>query len=103
MLSSSHILAFLDIGGGELMIIFLVILLLFGGQRLPELAKGLGKSMREFKKVSSGVEEEIKRAMDDTPSPSRPAPLKPVTKSLPPEAAATPPAPTVTPPDDRTA
>ena len=61
--------AFLDVGTPELLLIFFVILLLFGGQRLPELAKGLGKSVREFKKATAGVEEEIKRAMDETPAP----------------------------------
>jgi len=60
--------AILDVGTPELLLIFFVILLLFGGQRLPELAKGLGKSVREFKKATAGVEEEIKRAMDEQPT-----------------------------------
>ena len=48
--------AFLDgIGGSEMMIIMLIVLLLFGGNKMPELAKGLGKSIREFKKAASGV------------------------------------------------
>lgn len=62
--------AFLDVGTPELMLIFFAILILFGGQRLPELAKGLGKSIREFKKASAGVEEEIKRAIESAPEPS---------------------------------
>lgn len=71
-----HTLAFIDgLGGGEMLLIFFVILLLFGGQRLPELARGLGKSIREFKKATSGVEDQIKRALDD-PEPPR-APKKP--------------------------
>ena len=41
-----------------------VALLLFGGKKLPELAKDLGKAMREFKAATSGMEAEIKRAMD---------------------------------------
>ncbi len=49
--------------------ILLVALLLFGSQRLPELARNLGKSMREFKRATSGLEEELRRAMD-TPAPS---------------------------------
>jgi len=61
-------LAFIEgLGGGEMLLIFFVILLLFGGQRMPELARGLGKSIREFKKATAGVEEQIKRAMDDEP------------------------------------
>ena len=39
-------------GGGEWVLILLVLLLLFGGTKLPALAKGLGQSMKEFKKAS---------------------------------------------------
>ena len=48
------------IGMPELLIILLVILLLFGAKRLPELAKGLGKGIREFKDATKHVENEIK-------------------------------------------
>lgn len=65
-------LAFIDgLGGGEIIVIFLVVLMLFGGQRLPELARGLGKSVREFKKATSGVENEIKRVLEEPPPPPR--------------------------------
>ncbi len=40
-------------GPQELLIVFFVVLLIFGGKKLPELAKGLGKGIREFKKASS--------------------------------------------------
>jgi sec-independent protein translocase protein TatA len=43
------------IGTGELIVIFCIFLLLFGGKRLPELAKSLGKGIREFKKAASGI------------------------------------------------
>lgn len=43
------------IGTGELIVIFCVILLLFGGKRLPELAKSLGKGIREFKLACNGA------------------------------------------------
>jgi sec-independent protein translocase protein TatA len=52
------------IGGPELMMILFIVLLLFGANRLPELARGFGKSMREFKKAASGVEEEFRQAMN---------------------------------------
>jgi len=59
-------LAFIDgIGGPELMMILFVVLLLFGGEKLPEFARGLGKTMREFRKAAGNVEDEFKRAIDD--------------------------------------
>ncbi|ALL08811.1 hypothetical protein AQ505_15025 [Pedobacter sp. PACM 27299] len=48
-------------GSGEIMVILAVALLLFGGKKLPELAKGLGKGIREFKDASEGVKREIHR------------------------------------------
>jgi len=70
-------LAFIDgVGGPEMVLIFLLILLLFGGKKLPDFARGLGKSMREFKRAAAGVEDEIKRAIDSAPS-SEPPPTKP--------------------------
>lgn len=62
-------LAFLDVGMPELVLILFVALLLFGGKKLPELARGLGQSIREFKKASAGIEEEIKRAIEAAPEP----------------------------------
>lgn len=60
--------AFIDgIGGPELMMIMFVVLLLFGADKLPELARGMGKTLREVKKATSGVEQEIKKAMEEPP------------------------------------
>jgi sec-independent protein translocase protein TatA len=56
-----------DLGGGEMMLILLVVLLLFGGDKMPQLAKSIGKSLREFKKAAAEVEQEIKRAIDEVP------------------------------------
>lgn len=50
---------FLNIGTPELILILGVALLLFGGNKLPELARGLGKGIREFKDASDGVKREI--------------------------------------------
>ena len=52
------------VGGPELLIILLIILLLFGAKKLPELAKGLGKSMKEFKKATQEVQDDFQEAMD---------------------------------------
>ena len=58
--------AFIDgLGGPEMVLIFVIVLVLFGGQKLPEFARGLGKSIREFKKAAAGVEEEFKRALEE--------------------------------------
>lgn len=65
-----------DIGGPELLLILFIFLLLFGANKMPELAKGLGKSIREFKKAASSVEEEVRRAMEEEPAkPAAPKPL----------------------------
>lgn len=55
----NSILLFMNIGGPEMILIFLVVLLLFGGKKLPELARGLGKGLREFKDASDGIKREI--------------------------------------------
>jgi sec-independent protein translocase protein TatA len=52
------------IGTTELIIIMFIILLIFGAKKLPELAQGLGKGIREFKKASNEIQEEFK--IDDT-------------------------------------
>jgi len=57
------------IGGWEILIILVAILLLFGGKRLPELARGLAKGIKSFKKEMKSVSSEVKDAMstdDDT-------------------------------------
>lgn len=51
-ISSCFFAGIMGLGGPELLLIFAVLLLLFGGAKLPELAKGLGKSIKEFKRAS---------------------------------------------------
>jgi sec-independent protein translocase protein TatA len=59
-------LAFIDgLGGPEMLLIFVIILMLFGKDKLPELARGIGKSMKELKKATTNVEEEFKRALQE--------------------------------------
>jgi sec-independent protein translocase protein TatA len=59
-------LAFIgSLGGQEIVVIFLIVLLLFGAKKLPELARGIGKSMGEFKKAREDFEKEITRAETD--------------------------------------
>ena len=52
-------------GGWEIVLILAVVLILFGAKKLPELAKGLGQGIKEFKKATNEVSNEINSAMDD--------------------------------------
>ncbi|MDA7610628.1 twin-arginine translocase TatA/TatE family subunit [bacterium] len=53
------------IGGPEMLVIFGILLLLFGAKKLPQLARGVGKSMGEFKKARSEFEDEIRKGAED--------------------------------------
>lgn len=72
------------LGGWEIVLILAVVLILFGAKKLPELAKGLGQGIKEFKKATNEVTSEINSAMDDNrysqprqidqqPEPTKPA------------------------------
>lgn len=68
--------------------IMFIVLLLFGADKLPELARGMGKTIREVKKATSGVEQEIKKAMDEEPAgKTLPKPTATVAQQPPPPAA----------------
>jgi len=56
------------LGYPEMVVIFLIILLLFGAKKLPELARGVGKSVGEFKKAKEEFEHEITRAEHEVTS-----------------------------------
>ena len=58
-----------NLGGGEIILILALILILFGARKLPELAKGLGQGIKEFKKATKEVTDEVQSAMDDHPTP----------------------------------
>lgn len=62
---TNTVLAFGMPGGWELVIIVLVIILLFGAKKIPELAKGLGKGIREFKDASKEIKDEIQEGIKD--------------------------------------
>lgn len=63
-------------GGWEIVLILAMALLLFGSKKLPELAKGLGQGIKEFKKATREVTDEMESAMQDThvPPPARKLP-----------------------------
>ena len=63
----------MSLGPWEIVLIILVIILIFGGKKIPELARGLGKGLREFKKTTreikdevDTVREDVKRSVDNT-------------------------------------
>lgn len=97
----THTLAFIEgLGGPELLLILFIVLLLFGANKLPELARGLGKSVKEFKKAASDVEHSFKEAMEEKREESaeakrfapKPITVAPAAAQPAPPAPATPPA-----------
>jgi sec-independent protein translocase protein TatA len=73
-----HFLAFL--GWGEIVLILAVVLILFGAKKLPELAKGLGTGIKEFKKASREITDDFQRTIEEEPPP---APRKVVSSETP--------------------
>ncbi len=65
-------LAMFGVGGWEVVLILAVVLLLFGAKKLPDLAKGLGTGIKEFKKATREVTDELQNAANDTPAPKAP-------------------------------
>ncbi len=55
----------MSLGPWEIVLIFVVLLLVFGGKKLPELARGLGQGLKEFKKATKDIKEEIKSTEND--------------------------------------
>lgn len=66
-MSSGWMMAFL--GWGEVVCILAILLLLFGAKKLPELARGLGKGIQEFKRATQDVQTELERAIEEPPPP----------------------------------
>ena len=59
----------LGMGPGEVVLIALVVLLLFGGKKIPELMRGLGRGVREFNDAKSGIKSEIQKGMNEEKNP----------------------------------
>jgi sec-independent protein translocase protein TatA len=58
-----------NLGGPDLFVLLLIVLVLFGAKRLPELARGLGQSMNEFKKAREDFDREVNRPESQSPPP----------------------------------
>jgi len=63
-----------SIGMPELILIFLAILLIFGAKRIPEIARGLGKGIKEFKSATREIQSELNVHVDDRPQIQQPRP-----------------------------
>jgi len=55
----------MSLGPWEIALVILVIIILFGGKKLPELARGLGLGLREFKKAKQEIKDEVKNVTDE--------------------------------------
>jgi sec-independent protein translocase protein TatA len=65
------------IGGWELVLILAVVLMLFGAKKLPELARGLGSGIKEFKKATRDVTDDLHRAIEEDVPPAPPKRIPP--------------------------
>ncbi|MFZ5432979.1 MAG: twin-arginine translocase TatA/TatE family subunit [Calditrichota bacterium] len=73
----------MNIGTSEILLILFVVLLLFGGKRLPELARSIGKGLSEFRRATQEIQREIKSPLAESDAASRPQPLQTAEKSTP--------------------
>ena len=77
-------LAVFGLGGTELIVVLLAVLILFGARKIPDFAKGLGQGIKEFRKASREVQDELDRATEDINNPlPPPAPRTPAPPSEP--------------------
>ena len=67
MANANFYLAFFNLGPWEILLILIVILILFGAKRLPELARGLGKGINEFRDAVDSSKKEIVNSLDTDP------------------------------------
>lgn len=73
-----------NMGPGEILLIFLLIVILFGAKRLPELARSMGKSIKEFKHATQGLKDEFDMSKIDDQR-TQPAPPPPTASQSAPE------------------
>lgn len=69
------------LGWPEIVMILVIVLVLFGAKKVPELMRGMGHGIKEFKKATREVQDEVQRAIEEEPPP--PAPRKPASEEAP--------------------
>ena len=62
---------FMGLGTGELIVILIIVVLLFGAAKIPELMKGVGKGVKSYKDAVNGVDEAARTALQDTEEPKK--------------------------------
>jgi sec-independent protein translocase protein TatA len=65
-MQANPMLAIFNLGGGEIILILAIVLILFGAKKLPELAKGLGQGIKEFKKATHNASEGMREGLEET-------------------------------------
>lgn len=70
------------LGFGELLLIFAVFLLLFGAKKLPEVAQGMGKGIRDFKRALNGLDDQSIQASQTQNAPRVQAPVEPESQKV---------------------
>lgn len=71
----------MSLGWNEILLILLLVLLLFGGRKIPELMRGLGKGIREFNDAKSNVRKEIEEGITEKERPVAPSPTSTTTSA----------------------
>jgi sec-independent protein translocase protein TatA len=69
MSSLLNTMLILGMGTGEIVVVALILLLLFGGKKIPELMRGLGRGVREFNDAKSGIKNVIQKGMNEEKNP----------------------------------
>lgn len=59
-----------NLGGGEILLILLFVLIFFGAKKIPELAQGLGKGIREFRKATRDIQEDVEKEVKQIDKPT---------------------------------
>src|SRR6266516_2463367 len=83
-LNMSFLASFMNLGGPDLLVILVIILVLFGAKKLPELARGLGQAIKEFQKAKDEFTDEMHKAGD---TPAKTTPPQPTVPQNPPSTA----------------
>ena len=81
-LNMSFLASFMNLGGPDLLVILVIILVLFGAKKLPELARGLGQAIKEFQKAKDEFTDELHKAgHSDDASKGNPPPASTVART----------------------